>query len=362
MLSKACIVGAYQRKLEELAAEPDVELIVAMPPYWKDERGVTPLERAHTQGYDVEILPMAFNGRFHLHFYPRFARLVREHRPDVVHIDEEPYNLATFHANRIARRQGARTLWFSWQNLQRAYPWPFSMFERYNLRNVDYGIVGSRTAAEVWRAKGYEGALAVIPQFGVDPELFTPPETARPLSPVVLGYAGRLVPEKGVDLLLEALQGVGGEWRLDLFARGPEEARLRALAEHEALRERVVFHDLVPSVAMPEVYRSMDICILPSRTRSNWTEQFGRVLIEAMAAGVAVVGAESGEIPYVIGDAGLTFKEDDRVGLEAALNRLVSDASLRRDLGARGRARVLAHFTQRRVATATANVYREMMG
>ncbi len=362
MLSKACIVGAYQRKLEELAAEPDVELTVAMPPHWQDERGITPLERAHTRGYDVEILPMAFNGHFHLHFYPGFERLMKRCHPDVVHIDEEPYNFATFHANRIARRRRARTLWFSWQNLQRVYPWPFSVFECYNLRNVDYGIVGSRTAADVWRAKGYAGALAVIPQFGVDPELFTPPEAPRPLSPVVLGYAGRLVPEKGVDLLLEALQGVQGEWRLDLFASGPEEGRLRAMAEQEALRERVVFHDLVPSVAMPEIYRSMDVFVLPSRTRANWTEQFGRVLIEAMASGVAVVGSATGEIPHVIGDAGLTFGEDDREALRAALDRLVGDPLLRRELGARGRARVLAHFTQRRVASATADVYREIMG
>ncbi|MEA3396872.1 MAG: glycosyl transferase family 1, partial [Chloroflexota bacterium] len=104
MLSKACIVGAYQRKLEEIAVEPDVELVVAVPPYWKDERGITPLERAHIHGYRLEVLPLALNGQFHLHFYPTLGRLLREARPDVVHIDEEPYNLATFHANWLARR------------------------------------------------------------------------------------------------------------------------------------------------------------------------------------------------------------------------------------------------------------------
>ncbi|MBM3150529.1 MAG: glycosyl transferase family 1, partial [Chloroflexi bacterium] len=70
MLSKACIVGAYQKKLEELARFPDVELTVVVPPCWRDERGVMRLEREHTQGYELAVERMALNGHFHLHFYP----------------------------------------------------------------------------------------------------------------------------------------------------------------------------------------------------------------------------------------------------------------------------------------------------
>lgn len=361
MLSKACIVGAYQRKLEEIAAEPDVELVVAVPPYWKDERGITPLERAHTHGYRLEVLPLALNGQFHLHFYPTLGRLLREVRPDVVHIDEEPYNLATFHANRLARRRGARTLWFSWQNLLRRYPWPFSWLERYNLTHSDHAIVGSQTAAQVWRQKGYVGPLAVIPQFGVDPELFAPPATPRPAAPLQIAYVGRLVPEKGVDLLLEALAGLDGAWRLTVLGGGPEAARLQALARARGLAERVTFQALIPSVEMPHFYQRMDVLALPSRAQPNWTEQFGRVLVEGMACGVSVVGAETGEIPYVIGEAGLTFPEDDVSTLRALLARLAADPVLRRELGARGRARVLAHFTQRQIAAETVAVYREML-
>ena len=361
MLSKACIVGAYQRKLEEIAAEPDVELVVAVPPYWKDERGLTPLERAHTHGYRLEVLPLALNGQFHLHFYPTLGRLLREARPDVVHIDEEPYNLATFHANRLARRRGARTLWFSWQNLTRRYPWPFSRLERYNLTHSDHAIVGSQTAAQVWRQKGYAGPLAVIPQFGVDPELFAPPATPRPVTPLQIAYVGRLVPEKGVDVLLEALAGLDGAWRLTVLGSGPEAARLQALARARGLAERVTFQATIPSVEMPRFYQRMDVLALPSRSQPNWTEQFGRVLVEGMACGVSVVGAETGEIPHVIGEAGLTFPEEDVSALRTLLAHLAADPVLRRELGARGRARVLAHFTQRQIAAETVAVYREML-
>lgn len=363
MLSKACIVGAYQRKLEELAARaPEMALVVAVPPGWKDKGGVTRLELAHTRGYRLEVLPLAFNGQFHLHFYPTLGGLIREFRPDIVHIDEEPYNLATYLANRQAQRCGAKTLWFSWQNLLRRYPPPFAWIEQYNLHHTDYAIAGSATAAEVWRRKGYAGPLAVIPQFGVDPDIFLPIERDVPPAHIPhIAYAGRLVPEKGVDLLLEALSGLDGVWRATIQGNGPEEARLRALAEQHNLTARVTFCPPVPSVDMPAFYQALDVLVLPSRTQENWTEQFGRVLVEAMACGVAVVGSTAGEIPHVIGDAGIVFPENDVEALRAALARLIHNPVLRRDLGTRGRARVLAQYTQQHVAQQTIRVYQEVL-
>ncbi len=361
MLSKACVVGAYQRKLEEMAAEPGVSLVVAVPPSWKGRAGTVQLERAHTAGYRLMLLPLALNGAFHLHFYPTFGRLLQQVEPDLVHIDEEPYNLATFLANRAARRNGARTLWFSWQNLNRGYPWPFSWFERYNLRHVDYALVGSQTAARVWRQKGYAGPLAVIPQFGVDPTIFAPPEASRDSDGLHLAYAGRLAPEKGVDLLLSAVADLSGTWRLTILGEGPALSALRAQVAGSPWAERVTFRAPISSLAMPDFYREIDVLVLPSRSRPNWTEQFGRVLIEAMASGVAVVGSDSGEIPHVIGDAGLVFPEEDVAALRAALRRLLEEPRLRRALGVRGRRRVLEHFTQRYVARETVNVYREML-
>ena len=95
---------------------------------------------------------------------------MQEFRPDIVHIDEEPYNAATVHACRVARAHGARVVFFAWQNLQRRYPPPFRWFERYVFGRAA-GIAGTATAAKVLRAKGFAGRLAVVPQFGVDPEL-----------------------------------------------------------------------------------------------------------------------------------------------------------------------------------------------
>lgn len=362
MISKACVVGAYQRKLEELAQLPGVELVVLVPPSWRDSRGEQPLERAFTRGYELRTTPVAFNGRFHLHFYPRLAAEFAALRPDLVHMDEEPYNLATRQAVGLAQRWRIPACFFSWQNLYRRYPPPFGLWERYTLTRAAYAIAGNHAAAEVLRAKGYKGPLAVIPQFGIDPELFTPLPVPRAERPFTIGYAGGLVPEKGVDTLLHACRRLSGTWRLLVAGEGAQRPALEALAERLGIADRIAWQGRLSSLQMPGFYHALDVLVLPSRTRRNWKEQFGRVLVEAMACGVPVVGSNSGEIPHVIGDAGLIVPEGDEVALADRLEHLRRDPELRADLGRRGRARALSRFTQAQVARATYAVYRQMLG
>ncbi|MBN1965570.1 MAG: glycosyltransferase family 4 protein [Anaerolineae bacterium] len=364
MISKACVVGTYQRKLEEIA-RLGVDLTVVVPPSWRDERGEMALERAHTEGYTLVVNPIRFNGNFHLHYYPGLNRWFTP-KPDIVHIDEEPYNAATWQALRLARRAGAKTLFFSWQNILRRYPPPFSLGEWWTLRSVDHVIVGTESAGAIWRQKGYEGPLTIIPQFGVDPDLFRPP--TRPIAgrTRTLGYVGRLVPEKGVDVLLRALGQIMAEgltqWRLDIIGGGPQRDALERLVAELGLDEHVTFIGQVPSTQMPVFFRQLDVLLLPSLTRPNWKEQFGRVLIEAMACGSVVVASDSGAIPDVVGDAALITSEGDVTSLAHALRRLLQDDDLRQELARRGRERVTNHFTMQQIARETVNVYREMLG
>ena len=377
MVSKALVVGAYQRKVEELARQADIALTVIVPPSWREGRNLERLDRAHTQGYDLIVAPLAFNGQFHLHFYPTLGRLLRQLRPDILHMDEEPYNLATWLALRQGQAVGARCLFFTWQNLVRRFPPPFDHFERASFRRASHAIAGNPTAVDVLRTKGYHGPITVIPQFGVDPSIFSPrPVDAhtptqngdsssfvvRPSS-FIIGYAGRLVPEKGVDVLLAACAMLPPalDWTLHLLGDGPERGRLADTARELGIDGRVRFLGRVPSTQASQFYRTLDVLVLPSLSRPNWVEQFGRVLTEAMACGVPVVGSRSGEIPWVIGDAGRIFPEGDADALTSILAELGSDPAQRSALAAAGRARVLSHFTQAQVASATAVVYREMM-
>ncbi len=361
ILSKALVNGVYQRKLEELARLPDVELLAVVPPAWIESRvGVLQLERRFVEGYQLVVEPMWFNGHHHIHVYPGLAKHVARFRPDILHIDEEPYNLVTAHAALVGKRYGAQILFFTWQNLYRRYPPPFSWFERLNYRLASAAVAGNHEAAEVLRRKGYRGPLAVIPQFGVDPDIFRPLSVPRAEIPTI-GFVGRLVPEKGADLVIRALARLPGRVQLEIVGEGVERTRLELLASELGVRDRVIFRGGVPPALMPEALNRFDLLVVPSRTRRNWKEQFGRVIIEAMSCGVPVVGSSSGEIPHVIGDPALVFPEDDVDALVRLLNDLLSDSERLRQLGEAGRRRVLTHYTQRRIAEQYYAVYQSML-
>lgn len=363
LVSKALVVGAYQRKAEEIAAL-GVDLTVLVPPSWRDSRGDQPAETVHTRGYTLRTIPLRYNGQYHLHHYPTLGRELAQLRPDLLHMDEEPYNLATWLALRAAQGLGIPAVFFTWQNLLRRYPWPFRLMEQQVYRQVRLAIAGNREAGDVLRAKGYAGEIALIPQFGVDPTLFPPRaeiDNALPARPLVIGYAGGLLPEKGLDLLLDACRHLNGDWRLELAGEGGQQPALVAQALRLGIAGQVRFLGKCSSSAMPAFYHTLDVLVLPSRSRPNWKEQFGRVLIEAMACGVPVVGSTCGEIPMVIGDAGLIFPENDGAALTAALQSLLDDRAQRIALAAAGRRRVLERFTMQQVAAATVAAYRRLL-
>ncbi len=359
MLSKACIVGIYQPKLEAIARR-GVDLTVLVPPAWRDERGTQQLERIHTAGYRLRAIPIRFNGNFHLHHYPTLAREIAAAQPQIAHIDEEPYNLATWQALRLARGAGAKSLFFTWQNILRRYPPPFNWGERWVMRCADYALAGTDDAAAVLRRKGFGGPLRTIPQFGTSAALFRPAETA-PSRPFTIGFIGRVVPEKGVHILLRAAAQLAGEWRLRLIGGGSSVDEMKALAGSLGIDHRAAFVSQLPSTELPAEYQKIDVLVLPSLTRPNWKEQFGRVLVEAMASGVAVIGSDSGAIPAVAGGAGRIVPEGDVAALARALRELRDDAVLRGQMVKAGRARFQAHFTHDSIAEATVEVYRELM-
>jgi glycosyltransferase involved in cell wall biosynthesis len=351
--------GVYQRTLEELVRLGDVDLTVLCPPAWKEGKTVLPLERRYTRGYDLVVTPIVFNGHYHVHFYPHLPGHLGRLRPDLVHVDEEPYNVATLLAFRAARAVGARRVFYTWQNLYRALPFPFSAIERLTYGLANGAIAANADAAGVLRQKRFAPPIWIIPP-GLDPELYAP-RMETPNGTFNVGYVGRLVREKGVDLLIRACRSLPGRWQLTLVGEGEERVALEKQAAVAGVADRVVFVGRLASTEIPALLPRLSVLVLPSRSVQNWREQFGRVLVEAMACAVPVVGSRSGEIPRVIGDAGLIFPENDAATLTAHLLALQRDPGLRQTLGQRGRERVLRHFTLRSIAGQTLDVYRTVL-
>jgi glycosyltransferase involved in cell wall biosynthesis len=234
----------------------------------------------------------------------------------------------------------------TFQNISKRYPPPLDWFECRSLGRADGLIAFGRTAAEVLAGRGVNGCpVDVIPP-GVDLAVFRPDEGRRAdvaqrlgwsgAVPVV-GFVGRLVPEKGIDVLLEAVDGVAAPWRALIVGGGPLEARVKAWARTHGDRVRLV--TTAAHADVPAYLNAMDIVCVPSRSTTRWREQFGRVLIEAFASGVAVIASTSGEIPNVVDDAGLLLPEGDVGAWRRAIEGLIQDRTRRCQLARNGRRR-----------------------
>lgn len=358
MLSKALVVASYRNKLQHLSSL-GADMVAVVPPAWREEGRDITLEPGQDEAFETIIAPVAWNGHFHLHYYPSLPDILNRISPDILHVDEEPYNLSTFLAFRAAWKIRAKPLFFTWQNIDKLYPPPFGLTERYVFRRAAYGLAGSKDAEAILKEKGFRGPVRVIPQFGVDTEAFTPKERLQ--QPFTIGYLGRLVPEKGVADLLAAFERLNPSTRLVIAGNGP----LTRFVEQETIdlerQDRLERLDRVPSTDMPGLLGRIDVVVLPSRTTTKWREQYGRILIEAMASGTVVVGSDSGEIPNVIADAGIVFPEGNVEKLAEALIHLSESPELRAKLRRLGRKRAVDCFSQASVAERTYAVYEAIL-
>ena len=314
---------------------------------------------------EVVPLPVIFPTRTHRLIYRGLAQQVKEFSPDVLYMNSEPENFQTYECARILRRfPGVRLVFSTWRNIDYSdgrYPYKFSFLhhwiEKQVLAVAAHGIAFNDSAVPIFKKLGFDRMSVIPPE--IDTGLFSP-GTREADRPFTIGYAGRIEEQKGIDVLIRAVAGMSPDVRLRIVGSGSASQELRKIGEEAGIAART---DWVPAVmrpGMPAEYQRMDALVLPSLTGRYWKEQFGRVLMEAMACGVPVVGSDSGEIPEVVGGAGMIVHEGDSEGLRRALERLKADASLRRDLIDRGLRRVRERHALERVVPMYRNLLLHM--
>jgi glycosyltransferase involved in cell wall biosynthesis len=263
-----------------------------------------------------------------------------------------------------AKAQGRKVIVFGWENLDRKIH-PVQVAARKTVLSLANAIVcGNRQGAELVRRWGFKRTVDVIPQLGVEPTVFRC--NRKPKADLfTIGFVGRLVNEKGVDILLKAVRLLaerGLPFRVKICGHGPCSEQLKRLASQLGITDRTIWMGAVPHEQVPEVMRDLDVLVLPSRSVDWWSEQFGHVLIEAMAAGVAVIGSSCGAIPEVIGRKDLIFPEEDAEGLAAILSRIITEQHWREEIEEYVLSRVHRHYTQHEIARQLATVWEQVLG
>jgi glycosyltransferase involved in cell wall biosynthesis len=366
VVSHPCVTPVNQAFYGAVERASEWELTIVLPRAWRNEYGRQQAERSEAFSGRLEPLPVLLEGNIPLHVYrARLARVFEERRPDAVYVHHEPYGLATAQAFRAALRAGARAVGFySAQNLQKRFPWPISALESWVYERADFAFPVSERVEQVLRAKRYSGRSHVLPlTVEAGPAGEEPRRDGD--GPLRVGYVGRLASEKGVDTLLEAVSLLGDvELRAVIAGEGPDREALERQARELRIEDRLEWTGYVPHDRIEEVYRRLDLVVVPSRTVPNWTEQFGRVVIEALAAGAAVVTSDSGELPTLVAETrgGWTFPEGDAGQLAAAIRSSALDRAKLRETAARGRAAVGERYAPDVVARQFVDVVRESVG
>jgi phosphatidyl-myo-inositol dimannoside synthase len=350
------VVMMNRRLVHEMArvGEDRWEVTAVAPTCFHGSRDLRSVrfEPAADEPCRVLAVPAYLTNRVHFFLYGWRLRSILSERWDFIHCWEEPYILV---GGQVAWWAPRRTplVFRTAQSLNKRYPVPFRWIEHYAMeRSAGWICSGSLVAQNLSARPGYvDRPRARIP-LGVDVAAFHPDPAPRgplfarlawdPSGPPVVGYLGRFVPEKGVELLQRALDSLQTPWRALFVGAGPSEPALRQWSQRHGDRVRIcsdVTHDQVPAYL-----NIMDVLCAPSQTTPGWKEQFGRMVVEAFASGVPFIGSDSGEIPHVVRDAGVIVGERDEAGWARAIADLLNDPRKRGDLAARGLQRAHQEF------------------
>jgi glycosyltransferase involved in cell wall biosynthesis len=331
-----------------------VEPIVACASGQSETDGLIQYVRVSTRGDHDNAMDLRWSRR-------ALRTLVRDSAPHLIHIVGDPWT-PTAEAGAAAARDlkipyvlvatssfgGTKGITAKWQGDR--------------VRADAAGLAGSvRSALEhLLEGNSTPKPTAVLPFGGLNiPVAWTPrPDPA----PVMFAAVGRLIAERGIDLLLDALGATYGEWRLRIVGTGPVHEALEQQAQSLGISARIEWLGALPREQLQAFWLEADVVVAPSRSTPEWVEPSGAVVLQAMAHGVAPVVARCGALPDVVSDAGLIVDEDDLVALTRAIQGLVAEPWRCRSIGSVARQRVLEQYSDAAVAERMVLLWRRALG
>lgn len=360
MVSRVYADPGTRGKLKALAGL-GVSLTAAVPDRWSPLGLGAEQKTVWGEEGGVRVVPVPLSGRTAPDADPTWSRSVLRHlltelKPELIQIEEEPWTRAASTAAALARRLRIPFIVLARESLTGGRG-AMGRLRRARVFSGAKGVIAiNELAAKAISRHHPSLAKQVIPQLGVS----LPLQGVRPEHPgLVIGFFGRLIPEKGLDLLFRACVKLVGRWSITVVGTGPAQEELEGLAERLGIAGRVTWLGALPRQRVDEVWPQIDCVVLPSRTAPRWVEARPRAAMEAMANGVAVVASSAGALPEIVGPAGVVVAEEDVVAIAEALQRLHDDPAERVRLATAGRQRVMAEYTDAAIAEKTLRFWRE---
>ena len=361
-----------------VASDKSVSLDILVPTQWQatlcNEQLPTGIIE-EGERYRVHALP-AYSSGNEVRYRYKFRQLwllLKEVKPDLIHCEQGASALSYTQLILCSKllRLSVPFIFFTWINWQAPRRWSdlllWDWIVRFNTFHTAGIIAGNQEAQRLLRQQSMTCPILVLPQLGVSHDIFKPKKEGACEKKITkrLLFVGRFVQEKGIFLLLEAFSSLARhyqDWELVFIGKGEEEASLQIIRDQLQLTDRVFIKPAMPHAAVAHEYHQADLLVLPSYDTPLWKEQFGHVLIEAMAARCCVLGSTAGEIPQVIADAGLCFEQKDIKDLTQKLALLMGDDLLRASYAEKGYQRALKEYTHQAIAEKIGFFWRQMKG
>jgi glycosyltransferase involved in cell wall biosynthesis len=312
---------------------------------------------------------------------------------DIIHT-AETYTGYSYQAARLRKRKNKKLVVTVWENIPFLSTHQFMGFDgvplvgeglrrsltandrivRYVKDQADILMAVTGRAKAALLAEGVPEEKIRVRPVGVDTERFKPAPLDTDIRKTlglsdddfVIMFMGRLEKEKGIYDLLNAMKLMAPDpdmahVKVVIVGNGAERGHVLKQIELLGIEGRVMLAGSFPYETVPRLYNASNAFILPSIPVPFWQEQFGMVLVEAMASGLPVISTRSGSIPEVVGDAGILVEPNDPLSIAEGVRRLASDEKYCRALGSAARERTAEIFNIEIVSRSIESIYNEII-
>lgn len=297
-------------------------------------------------------------------------KILKNFKPDLIHVEQGDNAFSYFQLILLSKLffRKIKFTFFTWINWKNKWSFKYKIFwsliERFNLKNSSGAFVGNNDAKWILKEKGFLKPVKTLLQLGVNRKFFIPAKKPLESKFFIIGFVGRLIKEKGIFNLIDAfnlLYKKYPRWKIVFVGSGKDENEFKAYIQKLHLDSFVEILSSVKHEDVGDLLNTFDIFILPSFDTDKWREQFGHVLIEAMACKIPIIGSTGGEIPNVIGDSGLIFEQKNVIDLKEKLEMFMKNMKLRKDFALKGYNRFKSDFSYEIIAQETYKFWSKLL-